>query len=146
MFLLLSTIVNDGGTWNSGAVFGGASINILNTQTYGIATYNLVSTYNVGKIRQLESFFLSKGYDIIILTETVNQPLDCTVYNFSMEDTRGVGILWRRDVPLSNIRLHPHGRLIAATLYDILIVGVYAPSGTALKARREALFAQELPL
>lgn len=123
--------------------------NVASQQTYGIATYNLVSTYQDYKIRQLETFFIHKGYDIIILTETANQPLTWSLFNYwnnvSSEGTRGVGLLWRKDVPLRNLRLHPTGRLIAASLYNLWLVGVYAPSGTASRNSRETLFQQDLP-
>jgi len=117
-------------------------------RTYGIATYNLASMFNSTEVRVIEDFLVWEGVDIVILTETTNIALTWQDYkyinNFAVTDTRGAGVAWRKDVPLEHIRLHRNGRLLAANLFDIVIIGVYAQSGTARHIQRDRLFTEEL--
>jgi hypothetical protein len=57
---------------------------------------------------------------------------------------RGTAILAREGIKLSRIMLSPTGRAMAATFRDILLVNIYAPSGTNRRHERELFFNSEL--
>jgi endonuclease/exonuclease/phosphatase family metal-dependent hydrolase len=58
---------------------------------------------------------------------------------------RGTAILTRDSMVVTNISRIPSGRAIAATLGTLLIINVYAPSGTTKRSEREAFFNNDLP-
>jgi exonuclease III len=58
---------------------------------------------------------------------------------------RGAAILTRDSMVVTTISRIPSGRAIAATLGTLLIINVYAPSGTAKRSEREAFFNNDLP-
>jgi exonuclease III len=59
---------------------------------------------------------------------------------------RGTATLTRDSIVVTNISRIPSGRAMAATLGTVLIINVYAPSGTAKRSEREAFFNNNLPL
>jgi len=56
---------------------------------------------------------------------------------------RSTALITRETPPLTNITTIPSGRAITANFRDILIVNIYAPSGTAKGQERE-IFNSEL--
>jgi exonuclease III len=58
---------------------------------------------------------------------------------------RGTAFLSRDGIILENIVRTPTGRAIAATYRGVLLLDVYAPSGTSQKAEREQFYNLELP-
>lgn len=121
--------------------------NVQHFQAYGFATYNLVSSYSIHRIWVIENNFLWYGVDIGVITKTTAHALQWRDYNLLITQvTRGVGLAWRTDVPIQNVRLQSSGRIISATLFDVLIVGVYAHSGTGFCKECDALFTEDLTL
>ena len=58
---------------------------------------------------------------------------------------RGTAILAREGITLDDIVRAPSGRAIAAVYQGILLLNVYAPSGTSRKAEREEFYNLVLP-
>jgi exonuclease III len=58
---------------------------------------------------------------------------------------RGTALLAKEGIQLGNIAVSPTGRIMTATFQGVLLVNVYAPSGTAMRAAREQFYNSELP-
>jgi hypothetical protein len=67
-----------------------------------------------------------------------------TTYHNIGASMRGTALLTKEGIQLDNIAVTPTGRAMTATFQDVLLVNVYAPSGTAMRAAREQFYNSEL--
>ena len=58
---------------------------------------------------------------------------------------RGTAIITKEDIELREIQRLPSGRGIAGRWNNLLIVNVYAPSGTGKKRERDEFYVSEVP-
>jgi exonuclease III len=54
----------------------------------------------------------------------------------------GTAFLAREGIQLDHIAASPTGRVMAATFQGVLLLNVYAPSGTTMRAEREKFSTQ----
>jgi exonuclease III len=77
-------------------------------------------------------------------TEVLNLP-DYTTHHNVGASMRGTAIMAKNRYLFDRIVTSPSGRAIAVVCYGVLVVNVYAPSGTAMRSERELYFNTELP-
>jgi exonuclease III len=57
---------------------------------------------------------------------------------------RGTALIFKDGITLVNVKTLPNGRVITAVYENVLLVNLYAPSGTALRKEREDFNNMEL--
>ncbi len=86
----------------------------------------------------------------IVFLQEVTTPRVCVAgYEEAVnvgEAGRGTAILWRRGVPLRDVRRLPSGRAVSARIGDVTIANVYAPAGSQGRKDRVDFFTHQLPL
>jgi len=86
---------------------------------------------------------------IVFLQEITDPELltmpGCDMYCNIGSHRRGTAIVARNNIALTNINKIPSGRAIATEYKGLHIVNVYAPSGTAKRAKREHFHNAEVP-
>jgi exonuclease III len=85
----------------------------------------------------------------ILLTLEVTNPFTLGFQGYTIHynigtSRRGTAILTRDTIVVTTLFRIPSGRAIAASLGTILIVNVYAPSGTSKRSEREAFINNDL--
>ena len=98
----------------------------------------------------LEAFVRAHDIDFLLMQEVTRQ-FSTGFQGYKIHynigtSRRGTAILTRDSIIFTNSSRIPSGRAIAATLGTLLIINVYAPSGTAKRTEREAFFNNDLPL
>jgi hypothetical protein len=97
----------------------------------------------------LESFILLHDIDILLIQEvTLPLPLGLAHYQayYNIGTTRrGAAIIVRDTLTNTNIAKLPSGSAIATMFGTLLIVNIYAPSGSAKRLERETFINQDLP-
>ena len=96
----------------------------------------------------MENFLHTWEIDILLVQEVTKQVLHNlrgyqTLYNIGT-NCRGTAIIAKEGITFENITRIPSGRAIAARFNDCWLINIYAPSGTAGRQDREALFTCEL--
>jgi exonuclease III len=95
----------------------------------------------------LEAFIRLHELDILLLQVTQQIFTDIHGYNthYNIGTTRhGTALITGGTLTFTSITTTTSGRAIAANVRDILIVNIYAPSGTAKRQEREMFFNSEL--
>jgi exonuclease III len=114
-----------------------------------LATLNINGLSSPLKVGMLHDFLRRNDVDILLAQEVTQQEtLNVWGYNTHLNigtTMRGTAILARQGIFLTNIRKIPSGRAIAATCNGLLLINVYAPSGTARRTDTESFFTSELP-
>jgi exonuclease III len=113
--------------------------------TIKIMTLNINGVSNT-RMRMLDEFTHKQDVDIAPLQEVTHDNFDTVrgynaILNIGMEK-RGTAILAKWEHTLREIKRLPSGRSIAATLLDVWIINVYAPSGAEKRHDREIFFNQ----
>ena len=97
----------------------------------------------------LESFIRLNELDIVLLQEVTHQfttPLSGYDVHYNIGTTlRGTAFICSNTLTLTNLSRHPSGRAMAASLGEIHIINIYAPSGTSKRRERENFYNNELP-
>lgn len=105
---------------------------------------NLNSITCAAKWKIAAQFFRNNDADVVFLQEVscVHPPvsLPYNVYTNVGATQRGTAILTRPGLELTNVECHPDGRIITGRLRDLLLVNVYAPSGTQNRVRRNEFY------
>lgn len=105
---------------------------------------NLNGITTVHKWATAESFFKTNDADVIFLQEVCCEHPHLTypynVYINVGSNQRGTAILTRPGLELTDVECHPDGRIIAGKLRDVLLVNVYAPSGTQNRVSRNEFY------
>jgi len=117
-------------------------------ETIRIATLNINGMTSPTKIAMMENFLHTWEIDILLVQEVTKQVLHNlrgyqTLYNIGT-NCRGTAIIAKEGITFENITRIPSGRAIAARFNDCWLINIYAPSGTAGRQDREALFTCEL--
>ena len=96
----------------------------------------------------LHDFLKGHALDILFLQEITHSNFGnlpgYTTYTNVGTTMRGTAFVTRNDLEVKNITKLPTGRGIAAECEGIILLNVYAPSGTTEKAEREAFFNTDL--
>jgi exonuclease III len=97
----------------------------------------------------LDAFVRLHDIDILLMQE-VTHPFTTGFQGYTIHynigtTRRGNVILTRDTIVATNLSRIPSGRAIAATPETLLIINVYAPSGTSKRSEREAFFNNDLP-
>ena len=113
-----------------------------------IATININGITAQLRISMLTEFIRLHELDILLVQE-VTHPETLNVRGYTTHlnigaSMRGTAILARNEITLTNIINVPSGRAMAATYNGLLIINVYAPSGTARRTDRESFYTSEL--
>jgi exonuclease III len=116
---------------------------------YNIVTLNINGIASPARIAMLGSFLHTHAIDIAFLQE-VTTPLDLHAYHYRAHLNlgtagRGTAFVTRAGFDLSGVTGSPTGRIITTSFNDLLLVNIYAPSGTAKRTEREAFYNEELP-
>lgn len=112
-------------------------------QTYKISTLNINRISSHVKILSLAQYLRAADVDIVLLQEALSpQIADITGYEaiVNIGTEAGTMILYKQGIPCSPLAILPTGRGIAAKFHDILLLNVYAPSGSNARAARKAFF------
>jgi exonuclease III len=114
-----------------------------------IATLNINGQSSSTRVTMLEAFIRLHDIDILLLQE-VTLPLTLGLSSYHVyynigTTRRGTAIIARDTLTVTNIAKLPSGRAIAAMFGTLMIVNIYAPSGTAKRLEREAFFNEDLP-
>jgi exonuclease III len=112
-------------------------------------TLNLNGIKSLTRVDMFHRFVQSNSIDILFLQEVVSEEvlhmpgyaLHCNLGT----EMRGTAFLLREGIRLNHVEKLPSGRAIAAVIQGILLVNLYATSGTARKAEREAFYSMDLP-
>jgi exonuclease III len=117
--------------------------------TLTIATLDINGLESAIRVTMSESFIRLHNVDILLLQEvtlplTLGLPHYQAYYNIGTT-RRGTAIIVRDTLTITNIANLPSERAIAETLGTLLIVSIYAPSGSAKRLEREKCFNKELP-
>lgn len=119
----------------SSMLFAVCYTDMATCQSFCFATFNVSATQAVVKWKYLEEQLNQFTIDIIVVSETTDLPFQSNKYvyvNHKLpQETRGVGLIYRGDIPLQHITLHPSGRIIYCLLNQLLIVGLYATQNSA---------------
>jgi exonuclease III len=117
-------------------------------EAFKIATLNINGMSSSTKLRMLADCLGRQDVDVIFLQEVttteVGQIRGYAAYHNVGTTMRGTEITTRSTLLFTKITAPPSGRVMAANLGDLRMVNIYAPSGTARKAEREAFFNGEL--
>lgn len=105
---------------------------------------NMCGITSVTKWAIAARFFRDNDADIIFLQEVscIHPPvfLPYNVYTNVGINSRGTAILTKPGLELNNVECHPDGRIISGHLRDMLLVNVYAPSGTQNRIHRNDFY------
>lgn len=111
--------------------------------SYNVASININNITSPTKLNALRNFIGSQNLDIVCLQEVENEQLSLpgfvVVANVD-HARRGTAIALKSHIQHSHFEKSLDGRLIALRVQDVLIVNIYAPSGTAQRAAREEFF------
>ena len=118
--------------------------------TLRIATLNINGLSSPARQDMLNAFVRLHDIDILLLQE-VTHPFNTGFQGYTIHynigtSRRGTAILTRDTIVVTNLSRLPSGRAIAATLGTLLIINIYAPSGTSKRAERESFYNNDLPL
>ena len=112
-----------------------------------IATLNINGIHTT-RIATLHDFLKCHAIDILFLQEVTHSHFDnlpgYTTYTNVGTTMRGTAFMTRNGLQVTNINKIPSGRGITAECGGITLLNVYAPSGTAKQAEREAFFNTDL--
>jgi exonuclease III len=115
-----------------------------------IVTLNINGLQTKTRVEMLTSFLRRHEGDILFAQEVTNtealQIAGYTVYQNISATMRGTAFLTREGIQLDNIAASPTGRVMAPTFQGVLLLNVYAPSGTTMRTEREHFFNSELPM
>ena len=96
----------------------------------------------------LHDFLKCHAIDILFLQEVTHPHFDnlpgYTTYTNVGTTMRGTAFMTRNGLQVTNINKIPSGRGITAECEGVTLLNVYAPSGTAKQAEREAFFNTDL--
>jgi len=118
-------------------------------QVLTLHSININGITSSTKVRMFHHFVQRSDTDIMFLQEVTSaEILQIPGYvahcNIGTE-MRGTAMLVRENITLDNIVRAPSGRAMAAVFLGILLLNVYAPSGTSRKAEREEFYNLDLP-
>jgi exonuclease III len=117
-------------------------------EAFKVDNLNINGVSSTTKLRMLADWLGRQDVDVSSLQEVTTPDLGqipgyTTYYNVCT--TMGVtAIIARSTLQLTKITALPSGLAMAANLGELRMVNIYAPSGTARKAVREAFFNGEL--
>lgn len=115
-----------------------------------MATINICGIISDTKISLLNGFIQQKSLDIVFLQEVSVPHFNFYGYQEIVNmgpDRRGTAILYKDNLPISNVVILPCGRGISAKFGHVNLVNVYAPSGSQKRQERAMFFGAEvLPL
>jgi exonuclease III len=118
------------------------------SQTFKIATFNIAKSSTFNKLAILKDFIKQKDIDIMCLTEIsatdITIPNFCYIKNFDPITKVGVALLYRYDIPISEVHKHPSGRILRCNINGYVLIVVYSPSGNDNKHKRTMFFHNEL--
>jgi len=117
--------------------------------TLCIAKLNINGLLSPARQDMLNAFVRLHDIDILLLQE-VTHPFNTGFQGYTIHynirtSRRGTAILTRDTIVVTNLSRLPSGRAIAATLGTLLIINIYAPSGTSKRAEWESFY-NNLPL
>jgi exonuclease III len=117
-------------------------------QTYRIMTLNINGTTSPTRLLMLREFIHKNDGDFVLLQKVTNVNT-INIRGYQMVENigtteRGTAILSKVDLQLWWIKRLPSGRGIAAYFDNTCIINLYAPSGAAHHADREAFFNTEM--
>lgn len=118
------------------------------TTTLTLLSLNMNGIQNIHKWQVAGQFFRSNDVDILFLQEVVCEPPSIpplyNVYTNVGFQNRGTAILTRPGLELKDVESHPDGRIIIGSLNGVLLVNVYAPSGTQHRVARNEFYRRTL--
>lgn len=100
-------------------------------------------------MNMLNDFCIKQDIDILLLQEVTHNQFEMLHHRNSYinigTEGRGTAIITKEDIELREIQRLPSGRGIAGRWNSLLIVNVYAPSGTGKKRERDEFYVSEVP-
>lgn len=114
-------------------------------QAYKVATLNINNVQSSQNLQLIKDWLYTVEIDICLLQEVSRIPLEeihgyNVVGNSGALADRGTAILCKEGIILTEVTLLEDGRGVAATLNDMRIVNIYAPSGSSQRVRRAEFF------
>ena len=121
---------------------------ILMELSFSFGTININGLHSELKRFMLKNYIYQNGLDVVFLQEFVNE-LVCDIPGYVSHCNigtaqRGTAILLRNGLDLTSITLLPDGRGISGILGDILLVNIYAPSGSNNRSARVKFFQEDI--
>ena len=114
-----------------------------------IVTLNINGLMAPTRVGMLSNFLRQHDIDILFAQEVTSTEVlhiqGYTTYHNVGASMRGTALLARKGIQIDSIVVSPTGRAMAASFQGVLLISVYAPSGTAMRAEREQFFNSELP-
>jgi exonuclease III len=118
------------------------------TYVVKISTLNINGIVSKTRIGMLEDFLRRQDIDLALLQEVTRADLTTfrryTAHTNTGTDRRGMVILVKEELVLSDIRCIPSGRGMAASYNGIWIINLYAPSGAEKRNAQETFYNTEI--
>lgn len=114
-------------------------------QTYKVATVNISRISSAVKLQCLKDYLYAADIDVAMLQEVVTTKVaDITGYDaiINIGNEGGTAVLFKEGIPCSVRALLETGRGITVQLHDLLLINVYAPSGSNERRNRSNFYRQ----
>ena len=115
-----------------------------------IGTLNVRRMMSVYKQQLVYNFMINGDFDVLCLQEVCFNEFNFDSINLGfvvnrLDDAGGTAIIYKRTIPLKNIKRSPNGRILSAEIGDMNLVNVYAPAGRLNCPERVQFFKNQLP-
>lgn len=118
------------------------------TQAYTFASVNINALRQPCKLYMLRAWILKNDVDILCLQEVAFidfsfLPEYQAIVNVN-DKRRGTAILVKHHIEVTNVRMLDSTRGISLMVRDLLIINIYAPSGSRARAERQQFYAVDI--